>query len=302
MGDEYFERQRKRADEAGQKEQRRFFHMMQQIAHEMDSATGFLSQLNCKRIPQKVLDLCMAPGGFSTAIQKSCPTTELYGVSLPQSKGGHRLLIKLPKHRVWFTDITMLSSEMGAIEIPPDHPDLINFSRSRPFKSITFDLVICDGQVLRTHPRQSYSERLEASRLTLSQLIFALQRIKTGGTLVMLLHKLESWYTHELLYKFSKFSRIQLFKPQKKHAKRSSFYLIAKEVEPRNQSALLSLQSWKEAWSSATFQPCRADGPPTQAVEKVLVEFGGEFTQLGQLVWNIQAQALREAEFCKKSS
>ncbi|EKG17570.1 Ribosomal RNA methyltransferase RrmJ/FtsJ [Macrophomina phaseolina MS6] len=277
LGDQYFEQQRERADKANHEQQRNFFNMMQQIANEMNSATGFLSELNRKEEPQKLLDLCMAPGGFSAAVQRSCPKTELYGISLPESKGGYKLLIKIPKDRVWFTDITMLSSEMGAIEIPSDHPDSANFSHFRPFIAQAFDLVICDGQVLRNHPRKSYREQLEASRLALSQLVFALQRIKAGGTLLMLLHKLESLDTLELLYKVSKFSKIQLFKPKKKHSKRSSFYLVAKEVDPHSQFTLLTLKSWKEAWSSATFEFYRDYEPSAEVVQNILAEFGEEF-------------------------
>ncbi|KAF2135091.1 uncharacterized protein K452DRAFT_239995, partial [Aplosporella prunicola CBS 121167] len=70
------------------------------------------------------------------------------------------------------------------------------------------DLAICDGQVLRNHPRQSYREQVEASRLILSQLVFSLQRIKPRGTIVILLHKLDSWDNLELLYTFSKFAQI----------------------------------------------------------------------------------------------
>ncbi|KAF2135212.1 uncharacterized protein K452DRAFT_363287, partial [Aplosporella prunicola CBS 121167] len=157
-GDDYFKQQRKRADEAGLKEQRWFFHMMQQIGDEMENATGFLSQLVCEKDPPKVLDLCIAPGGFSAIIRQRLPTAEIGGISLPHSKGGHKLLFghSDPRIRILFTDITMHSSEMGATSIPPNHPEAAAFIQSRPYLSEAFDLAICDGQVLRNHPRQSY--------------------------------------------------------------------------------------------------------------------------------------------------
>lgn len=229
---------------------------MRQIGHEMDEATGVISRLNGEEGHPTVLDLCMAPGGFSATVQKRCPTAEIRGVSLPISQGGHRLLLNLSDSRlkVQFTDITMHPLSMGINDIPPTHPDAENFSNSRLFPSEVFDLIICDGQVLRNHSRQSYREQVEASRLTLSQLVLALQRIKSGGTLIILLHKLDTWDSLELLYTFSKFSQIQLFKPRKKHAIRSSFYLVAKGIDPHAPYALHAIRVWQGSWSSATFR------------------------------------------------
>ena len=46
----------------------------------------------------------------------------------------------------------------------------------------------------------------------------------------MLLHKVEVWDTFQILYAFSGFASVQLYKPKKYHATRSSFYLIATNV------------------------------------------------------------------------
>ncbi len=56
----------------------------------------------------------------------------------------------------------------------------------RPFLGQTFDLVFCDGQVLRTHSRGEHREHGEPFRLRVSQLILALQRIDAGGTLPLI--------------------------------------------------------------------------------------------------------------------
>ncbi len=40
-----------------------------------------------------------------------------------------------------------------ASAIPASHPDAGSFSSDRPFLDQQFDLVFCDGQVLRTHER-----------------------------------------------------------------------------------------------------------------------------------------------------
>jgi hypothetical protein len=48
--------------------------------------------------------------------------------------------------------------------------------------------------------------------------------------MVVLLRKPEAWDVVHLLYQFSSFANVQLFKPQKKHAVLSTFYLVAKNV------------------------------------------------------------------------
>lgn len=67
-------------------------------------------------------------------------------------------------------------------------------------------------------PRAQYREKSEASRLLTNQLVLALQRISMSGTVVILLHKVDSWGTVALLYTFSKFSSLRLLKPKGKHS------------------------------------------------------------------------------------
>jgi hypothetical protein len=198
----------------------------------------------------------------------------------------------------------MLAQEMGVSEILPTHPEQAQFLSDRPFLGETFHLVFCDGQVLRTHRRAEHRERHEALRLTVSQLVLALQRIRPGGTLVMLLHKVEAWDTTELLYRFSQFSSIRLFKPERKHAIRSSFYLIAKNIQPQSDGAKEAVGAWKRAWWRATFGGRNGTGqekavPNVGCVHAVLNGFGKELIGLGRSVWEIQANALSKMEFVK---
>jgi len=53
----------------------------------------------------------------------------------------------------------------------------------------------------------------EARRLAVTQLAIGLEHVKIGGTMVVLLHKVEATDTVSLLYRFSKFSSVKLFKP-----------------------------------------------------------------------------------------
>lgn len=97
----------------------------------------------------------------------------------------------------------------------------------------------------------------------------------------MFLHRLDSWDSLELLHTFSGFSRIQLFKPEKKHSTRSYFYLIAKGVNPYTPYALRAVEAWKRAWSCATFHFRREDAPSNSTVKAVLDQFGEQFAKLG---------------------
>jgi 23S rRNA U2552 (ribose-2'-O)-methylase RlmE/FtsJ len=305
-GDQYFKDQRQRADTADDKGRRIFFNMMRQIGDEIQTAT---SALNLLGPSPKVLDLCMAPGGYTASVLRYTPHAHVSGITLSHAEGGHKLLVRhgIQDSRVEVAelDITMLSSEFGAGEIPKDHPDRLKFLQSiRPYPDKSFDLIFCDGQVLRTHARSSYRECSEALRLTCSQLILAMQRIRPGGTLIMLLHKVDAWDTVNLLFQFDKFANVHLFKPVKKHAQRNSFYLIATDINPVHPMAISAVAGWKNDWREATF----AYGQYTTEVGKrrlrdseeesrVLAEFGSKLIKLGEPIWAIQRDALKGAAF-----
>ena len=122
--------------------------------------------------------------------------------------------------------------------------------------------------------------------------------------MVVLLHKVEATETVSLLYKFSKFSSIKLFKPARHHAKRSSFYMIATNIQSQKREAVLAVERWKRQWKIATFGTDVEYEEELRAVclnaEEVLEEFGRELVRLGREVWGIQARALEKAPFIKQ--
>jgi hypothetical protein len=61
--------------------------------------------------------------------------------------------------------------------------------------------------------------------------------MRRGGTLIVLLHKVEAWDTMNLIASFDGFSNVRLFKPETSHNARSSFYMIAQEVMPQYEEA-----------------------------------------------------------------
>jgi 23S rRNA U2552 (ribose-2'-O)-methylase RlmE/FtsJ len=279
---------------------------MQKIGLEMNDATAALSLDHSTTSPKRVLDLCSAPGGYSTEILRLNPSATIDAISLPAEDGGHRVLIPFgtrdPRVQYLFTDITMLATEYGVDinEIPADHPDAGKFKRLRPYKGKEYDLVFCDGQVLRTHERESYRESCEATRLTNAQLILGLQRIKEGGTFVILLHRLDSWDSVMLVRSFCMFADIQLFKPVKAHAMVSSFYMVAKNVQLENGEVRVAVEGFRERWYKATFE---TDSPREvvreEDVAAVLEEFGPRLVELGRGIWKVQADALEKAPFMK---
>jgi len=76
--------------------------------------------------------------------------------------------------------------------------------------------------------------------------VIAMEHLKNNGTLIAVLHNPESLETAEILHIFSSFSDITLFKPDKAHAKRSSFYMVTKNVQPHIQAAIEAVETWKE--------------------------------------------------------
>ncbi|KAI9759333.1 MAG: hypothetical protein M1840_003372 [Geoglossum simile] len=308
-GDKHFNRLRAVADNANDYERRHVFYgQMKSIGREMHYTTKAFDIAANPSIES--LNLCMAPGGYTFAILQAHPTARISGISLPPEVGGHPMLLPHndadPRVQVLFMDLTMLAVEFGVslVAIPATHPDATAFSAARPFEDKRFDLVICDGQVLRTHVRAEWRQQREAVRLTAAQFILGMQRIKPGGTFVILLHKVEGWNTLRILSAFSGFAKVTLFKPKRIHAQRSSFYMVAKDVQPEHPTAARAVEGWKSDWYRATFGVEEAYSEEEgsrgeEAVQKLLGEFGGELLRLGKDVWRIQAEGLGRQKFIR---
>lgn len=275
--------------------------MTKKIAEEMQSKTKALTPEILDAQPLQSLDICMAPGGFTWGILKYNRNANAYGITLSPKSGGYKTWITLPVEHVKFMDVTMLASEFGVETIPKSHPDHTLFITERPFLDTNFRIIFCGGAVLRNHERSGHRERFERMRLTTSQLILAMQRIIPGGTMVVLLRKPDSWDVIHLLLQFDSFSDIQLFKPDQKHAVRSTFYLVAKNVQPEVESAKTALEEWKKIWYRATFGGDEGTGEmkpelDEETANRVLNESGPRIIQLATPVWKIQANALEKQE------
>lgn len=299
-GDAHFEQQRQEADApTNVKETEEFFFgLMQRIGDEMQIATGALSILSPN---PRILDLCMAPGGYTASALKVNPDATAIGVTLPVVVGGHEVLLKWSRRiRVNYTDITMEAAEMGITDIPSEHPDFSKFE-TEPLLPIgsQFDLIFCDGRVLRNHAEHRHPDRepVEAIRLTCSQLIIAIQHLNPGGTMIMLLHRAEGWDAMELVCYFDRFSDVRLFKPTKGHRSRSSFYMVAKNVRSDQAEALVAKELWVQRWKNATYQHKRPHLPEQQELAAMLEVFGKRLIDLAEPVWKIQRKGIEDSKW-----
>ena len=310
MASIHFEIERNSTDHSTLEDGGRHYNLMRKIGDEMQRETRALSLQHPRA---EVLDLCMAPGGYTASVCKYSPQAQVSAITLPESQGGHHVFVRHGRGshvELLQADITMFAAEFGVTEIAPDsQPDAAKFSFKRPFLK-PFDLIFCDGHVARTQESFSHSRATEVSRLTCSQLIFAMQRIKSGGTLIILLHGADLYHNVKLIRFFDKISRLQLFKPVKGHAKKSSFYLVAKDMQPGRMVAKAAVSKWKQIWKDATFSSAAAptgDGSNAQDEAEVLLKqaerekdsdeligsFGERLIELAEPLWEIQKKALQ---------
>lgn len=250
------------------------------------------------------LDMGMAPGGFSATILQHYPSTKVRAITLPHADGGHAVQLRHNNLNLELKDINTMAGDLGILAIPASRSAYFNTKKTIP-DSEKYDVIVCGGQVTRNQEREEWRERREARRLELAQLIIAMEHIKPHGTIILVLHKPESFFTAETLFTFSSFSNLTLFKPRKAHAKRSSFYMIAKAVKPADPIALRMVKDWREEWEVATLRTDeeyrRLRQKTVEDAEKLMADFGDRLIKLGNPIWKTQAMALRKAPFIKGS-
>jgi hypothetical protein len=138
------------------------------------------------------------------------------------------------------------------------------------------------------------------------QLVLGLEHVIAGSTMIVLLHKPEEMNTAKILQSFSHFSSVKLLKPVQSHAKQSSFYMIASNLQPNHLKAVEAVESWKHAWKVATFgtDEDRANEAHREcsAAVQLLNDFSPDLIRMGQRIWDIQARALAKAPFIARPS
>ncbi|KAJ5335671.1 uncharacterized protein N7506_005607 [Penicillium brevicompactum] len=78
----------------------------------------------------RMLDLCMAPGGFTMTAAKETPGSLIDAVTLLTESGGYEVMAKDICQYIIYADITMYLLEMARQEIiPTAHPDSSSFEQ-----------------------------------------------------------------------------------------------------------------------------------------------------------------------------
>ncbi|KAL2800321.1 hypothetical protein BJX66DRAFT_332462 [Aspergillus keveii] len=242
-GDEFFKKRWDCVVKANHRARLGLYRMTQEVGDGLASATGLLDLYGTSS--PRILDLCMAPGGFSMTSKKRLPRSIIDAITLPTELGGHQVMSPEIFNEIIYAEITMFAQELVLGEADrylSAHPDSAKFHTTRPYLENKYDVVFCGGTVCKDHPREEYrSVDCEAPRLWASELVFTLNRLKPSGSLVLLLHRVQSWSTVCLIHAFSQFSDVQLFKHPKFHSIKSSFYLVAKNIDLEHETAKTSI-------------------------------------------------------------
>jgi hypothetical protein len=193
---------------------------------------------------------------------------------------------------------------MDVDQIPEGHENTENFLPLQLEEGRLFDLVICDGQMLRQHSSVPHGGNRGARRVAITQLALGLQHLRPGGIIIVLLHILETWNTVNLIWEFHKISSVRLFKPKSCYTKRSTFYMVATNVESQRPEAIEAVKLWKRIWRIATFSSNEECGKVVldeeSSVEILLEDFGPELAKLDKAIWKTEADSLVKVPFMKK--
>ncbi|THX45446.1 NAD(P)-binding protein [Aureobasidium pullulans] len=224
-------------------------------------------------------------------------------------QGGHNVMINFgprdERVKVRFMDITMFAEEFGSPTDRKHHLDWTSLRQKWPYHTPHYDLVICDGVPMRGQNLDDNAISVQPMRLTCAELYLGLKKIRCGGTLIVLLHRINNVRTFRIIKMLHGFSSVQVFKPTKSHAIRSSFYLVAKNVQSDSSACLRAMNLFKTVWEYATFENtsqetfrlCTELTLKEQSLSTELEEFGPWYTELAQPVWRTQADALAVASF-----
>jgi len=210
-GNKFYQQKRERVMNTSKQDERKFFNMYAQIADTIQLQTGAFTISSPDSSPLRALNLCLAPGVYTKKLLDMYPNLQISGVTLAPSAGGHEVLVSDPRLSVEYLDMNLLPLSYG---LPPNHPDIPHFLTTAPFPSVTYNLILANGAVLRTHAHRRNQDR-EALRLRLAQLIFGLERLKAGGTFVILLHRIDSFENMVLLRNFEQFAKVEVWRPER---------------------------------------------------------------------------------------
>ncbi|KAI0520984.1 hypothetical protein F5B22DRAFT_653411 [Xylaria bambusicola] len=126
------------------------------------------------------------------------------------------------------------------------HPHPWNFSVAPLFTSDEkLDLIMCDARF----PLDDIElkETMDIGRTQLVQLALGLEHVKEGGKMIIRLSDIESWTAVDLLYTFTQFSYVDVFKHASTGTRWPDCYLLASNIRPLELAAITSVHRWKKA-------------------------------------------------------
>ncbi|KAI9697104.1 MAG: hypothetical protein M1820_007919 [Bogoriella megaspora] len=217
-------------------DEEQMFEETKTIGLELQRQTGAFGLIPLQPFSSlNVLDLCAAPGGFTAAILETHPDAKVTALTYGSSVGAHAML--RPRLRPEANNMVIEDLERTGLIGKIRAGATSTVDKATLFLREFQHIVLCNGQI-RHH---SYMEapltmalNFELYRLELG---IALSSIAIGGTIVMLLESPEHEATAQLLEIFSKFSDVTLFKHDSIHAVDSTFYVVAKNVQPYSPGA-----------------------------------------------------------------
>ncbi|KAI9718350.1 MAG: hypothetical protein M1812_004071 [Candelaria pacifica] len=268
-----------------------FCNQLQETAVEMDNAFVPITRASSTL---HVLDFCMAPGGFAACIMDLYPEAEIDAITLLQADGGRKVITKCNEIILVEADITAYAADCCIDDCWKDSHLAKSFTSETLEHTQRYGLVICDGKTERKHLNSfGKVKELELVRLKAAQLILGLERVRPGGTLYILQHNIQSGHTIKLLWHFSHFSDVSIFKPTEWLTSSSFFYLIAKNVQTGSLALKMAIREFKQAWTEATLES-KVTEVTEEEVQGLLTSFGAKLIDFGYQIWPIQEKGLRK--------
>ncbi|RPD58735.1 hypothetical protein L226DRAFT_548347 [Lentinus tigrinus ALCF2SS1-7] len=313
--DQHFTTLRKIADSPTKQTEHTWFGSMRSIMQELDRVAHCIP--SSKQL--SFLDVGCAPGGFSSYILQKNRTAIGMGISLPESAGGHALLLEewlRSRYHHYPEDILNYHWSPAPADDVRDHRSL---QFPHEFTG-HFPLVVLDGHALRTYRHDPSviqspggdADLLKAAhgayrdRLLITQLIIALESVTPGGTIVTRLSHIECFPAAPLLYLLDNISKkVVVHKPQTMHKSRGTTYVIAKGVFSSKETRSLRdeyLQGLKALWGDLKQGgPCEGIGRMLlerdldfiASGEVIVEEYVDRLIELGRQTWATQVEGLR---------
>jgi hypothetical protein len=179
---------RNQSKDADKRLAKAFLTVTREIGRELDADMAIitLATHNGNQAP-KILDIGMAPRGFTATVLEKHPAATIQDIILPRAIEGLAVMLPRwkanPRFLIDFTDVTILTNVMGRSKasVPTTH----------------LELTVCGASVQCAQPRANYRDSRERLRLATTQVILLLT-LRMFSTLIPTLHHLYQTTGHSM--------------------------------------------------------------------------------------------------------